>query len=110
MRCMISEPAPVLHMIGNRPAVMDWLYCEKCRHSAPIACAVPVIRWVLTHRAISSVDVPGAWPAAPRAPRSSVRDGVVPMSASCRFLCTCSGPSSGGKAKGSTLYDGGPLL
>ena len=22
-----------------------WLYCEKCRHSAPIACAVPVIRW-----------------------------------------------------------------
>jgi hypothetical protein len=21
-----------------------WLYCEKCRHSAPIACAVPVIR------------------------------------------------------------------
>jgi hypothetical protein len=22
-----------------------WLYCEKCRHSAPIACVVPVIRW-----------------------------------------------------------------
>ena len=22
-----------------------WLYCEKCRHPAPIACAVPVIRW-----------------------------------------------------------------
>ena len=22
MRCMISEPVPVLHMIGNRPAMM----------------------------------------------------------------------------------------
>jgi hypothetical protein len=22
-----------------------WLYCEKCSHSSPIACAVPVIRW-----------------------------------------------------------------
>jgi hypothetical protein len=24
-----------------------WLYCENvnCRHSAPLACAVPVIRW-----------------------------------------------------------------
>ena len=50
---------------------------------------------------------PGARPAATRAPRSSIRDGVVPISASCRFLCTCSGPSSGGKAKSSTLYDGG---
>jgi hypothetical protein len=22
-----------------------WLYCEKCQHYAPLACAVPVIRW-----------------------------------------------------------------
>ena len=22
-----------------------WLYCQRCSHYAPIACAVPVIRW-----------------------------------------------------------------
>jgi hypothetical protein len=22
-----------------------WLHCEKCQHYAPLACAVPVIRW-----------------------------------------------------------------
>jgi hypothetical protein len=22
-----------------------WLYCEKCSHSSPLACAVAVIRW-----------------------------------------------------------------
>ena len=22
-----------------------WLYCERCSHSSPLACAVPVIRW-----------------------------------------------------------------
>jgi hypothetical protein len=22
-----------------------WLYSEKCAHSSPLACAVPVIRW-----------------------------------------------------------------
>jgi hypothetical protein len=42
-------------------------------------------------------------------PRSRIRDGVVPISASCRFLCTCWGPSSGGNAKSRTLYNGGPF-
>jgi hypothetical protein len=32
------RPAP-------RNAVGLWLYCEKCAHYAPLACAVPVIRW-----------------------------------------------------------------
>jgi hypothetical protein len=22
-----------------------WLWCERCQHHAPLACAVPVIRW-----------------------------------------------------------------
>ena len=38
---------------GPRPTLGDlhhatpwlWLYCEKCQHYAPLACAVPVIRW-----------------------------------------------------------------
>ena len=38
---------------GPRPTLGDlhratpwlWLYCEKCLHHAPLACAVPVIRW-----------------------------------------------------------------
>jgi len=34
-------------MLGDlqRATPWLWLYCEKCPHSAPIACAVPVIRW-----------------------------------------------------------------
>jgi hypothetical protein len=33
--------------LGDLHRATPWLglYCEKCRHSAPIACAVPVIRW-----------------------------------------------------------------
>ena len=38
---------------GPRPTLGDlhratpwvWGYCEKCQHYAPLACAVPVIRW-----------------------------------------------------------------
>jgi hypothetical protein len=33
-----------------------WLHCEKCQHYAPLACAVPVIRW----GAATSSDVPQA--------------------------------------------------
>jgi hypothetical protein len=53
LRALVGRPLPSmkspratttlddLHRATPRP----WLYCEKCRHSAPIACAVPVIRW-----------------------------------------------------------------
>jgi hypothetical protein len=38
---------------GPRPTLGDlqrstpwvWVYCNKCPHHAPLACAVPVIRW-----------------------------------------------------------------
>jgi hypothetical protein len=38
---------------GPRPTLGDlqratpwvWIWCEKCQHSAPLACAVAVIRW-----------------------------------------------------------------
>jgi hypothetical protein len=33
--------------LGNlhRATPWVWVYCEKCLHYAPLACAVPVIRW-----------------------------------------------------------------
>ena len=44
---------PMKRKPGPRPTLGDlhratpwlWLYCEKCQHHAPLACAVPVIRW-----------------------------------------------------------------
>jgi hypothetical protein len=29
----------------QRATAWLWLYCEKCPHHAPLACAIPVIRW-----------------------------------------------------------------
>jgi hypothetical protein len=54
----LAQPAGVEYRAmkrtpGPRPTLGDlhratpwlWLYCEKCQHHAPLACAVPVIRW-----------------------------------------------------------------
>ena len=71
-----------------------------------MACTVPVIRWDPNTSSDKLCRCARCTACGTRAPRSSIRDGVVPISASCRFLCTCSGPSSGGKAKSSTLYNG----
>ena len=44
---LTGQPARTTTTLGDlhRATPWLWLYCEKCRHSAPIACAVPVIRW-----------------------------------------------------------------
>ena len=44
---------PMNRKPGRRPSLGDlhratpwlWVYCEKCSHKAPLACAVAVIRW-----------------------------------------------------------------
>jgi hypothetical protein len=35
------------HRLGDldRATPWLWLHCEKCQHYAPLACAVPVVRW-----------------------------------------------------------------
>ena len=48
-----SNTAPMKRKPGPRPTLGElhhatpwlWLHCEKCQHHAPLACAVPVIRW-----------------------------------------------------------------
>jgi hypothetical protein len=44
---------PTMRELGPRPTLGElqratpwvWLWCERCRHHAPFACAVAVIRW-----------------------------------------------------------------
>ncbi|MGO9399877.1 MAG: hypothetical protein ACLP19_18835 [Xanthobacteraceae bacterium] len=31
--------------LGDLHSATSWLHCKKCQHYAPLACAVPVIRW-----------------------------------------------------------------
>jgi hypothetical protein len=67
-----------------------WLYCERCRHSAPIACAVPVIRRGPdtssdTLRQCARCTACGHKGATLQHPV-----GAVPISAFCRFPRTCS--------------------
>ena len=38
------EPRPTLGDL-QRATPWVWLHCEACQHYAPLACAVPVIRW-----------------------------------------------------------------
>ena len=80
-----AQPAGVEYRLmkrkpGPRPTLGDlhratpwlWVHCEKCRHNAPLACAVPVIRWgagassdVLRQRARGCVRPPRRHVAAP---------------------------------------------
>jgi hypothetical protein len=72
-----------------------WLYSKKCRHSAPIACAVPPSSGGgRTPRAISFGDALGARPADTRAPRYSIQAGVVRYLAFCRFPWASSVPGA----------------
>jgi len=38
------EPRPTLGEL-QRTTPWVWLWCERCQHHAPLACAVPVILW-----------------------------------------------------------------
>src|SRR5436305_956940 len=41
---MQPGPIPTLgELQGTTPWI--WLWCERCQHHAPLACAVPIIRW-----------------------------------------------------------------
>jgi hypothetical protein len=50
---LVGRPIPTMKSPYTTTTLSDlhratpwlWLYYEKCPHSAPIACAVPVIRW-----------------------------------------------------------------
>jgi hypothetical protein len=55
---LLDEPATlrpnsVMREFGRRPTLGElqrttpwvWLWCERCQHHAPLACAVPVILW-----------------------------------------------------------------
>jgi hypothetical protein len=47
------RPNSVMREFGRRPTLGElqrptpwvWLWCERCQHHAPLACAVPVILW-----------------------------------------------------------------
>jgi hypothetical protein len=47
------RPNPAVRKLGPRPTLGElqqatpwvWLWCERCQHHAPLACAVAVIRW-----------------------------------------------------------------
>jgi hypothetical protein len=41
-------PRPTLGEL-RRTTPWIWLWCERCRHHAPLACAVAVIRWAGNH-------------------------------------------------------------
>ena len=72
-----------------------------------MACTVPVIRWVPNTSSDKLCRCARCTACGHKGATLQHPGWVVPISASCRFLCTCSGPSSGGKAKSSTLYNGG---
>jgi hypothetical protein len=48
-----SRPNPAMRELGPRPTLGElqrmtpwvWLWCERCQHHAPLACAVAVILW-----------------------------------------------------------------
>ena len=42
----LSQPGPI-PTLGElqRATPWVWLWCERCQHHAPLACAVAVIRW-----------------------------------------------------------------
>jgi hypothetical protein len=41
---MQPDPIPTLGDL-QRTTPWVWLWCERCQHHAPLACAVAVIRW-----------------------------------------------------------------
>jgi hypothetical protein len=57
LACLTSPPTvrpnSVMREFGRRPTLGElqrttpwvWLWCERCQHHAPLACAVPVILW-----------------------------------------------------------------
>jgi hypothetical protein len=40
-----SQSAMYLPPRSNWPTPWVWVYCERCQHHAPLACAIAVIRW-----------------------------------------------------------------
>jgi hypothetical protein len=66
-RPMNRKPGP-RQTLGDlhRATPWLWLHCEKCQHKAPIACAVPVIRWGAERRPTCCGSAPVALPAGHR--------------------------------------------
>src|SRR5215469_4707037 len=68
-------PRPTLGEL-QRTTPWIWLWCERCQHHAPLACAVPVVRaGAQTCRATGYASAPAALAVAGKARRSSVRAG-----------------------------------
>ena len=44
----VQQPRPTLGDL-QRATPWVWVWCENCQHSAPLACAVAVIRWGTEH-------------------------------------------------------------
>jgi hypothetical protein len=52
-------PPPTLGEL-QRTTPWVWLWCERCQHHAPLACAVAVILWGPEHQVTDCVPAPAA--------------------------------------------------
>jgi hypothetical protein len=77
-----SAPVWTTPTVGElqRTTPWAWLWCERCQHHAPLACAVAVILW-----GPDASPAHAAPPAGEKARPSSVRAGLAIILASTRF-------------------------
>ena len=80
-------PRPTLGEL-QRTTPWVWLWCERCQHHAPLACAIAVILWGPDAPSDSCVPAHAVLVAAEKARPSSVQAGPAIISASIRFRPT----------------------